>query len=79
MTLQEEKQLLKTELDSINDLQVIIAIRQILQYAKFNREEEAIKPFNHAEVLKQNPVFKSSSYEEAAAVSKKSGIDKSEK
>ena len=53
MTLQEEKQLLKKELDGINDLQVIKAIKQILQYAKFNRQEEALKPFTRAELVKR--------------------------
>ena len=43
MTLQQEKQSLMKELDSINDVEVIKAIKQILHYAKFNRQEEAIK------------------------------------
>lgn len=45
--------MLKKELDSINDLQVIKAIKQILQYAKFNRQEEAVKPFTRAELVKR--------------------------
>jgi hypothetical protein len=53
MTIQEERNLLKKELDSINDLQVIKAIKQILQYAKFNRQEEAVKPFTRAELVKR--------------------------
>jgi hypothetical protein len=53
MTIQEERNLLKRELDSINDLQVIKAIKQILQYAKFSRQEEAVKPFTKAELVKR--------------------------
>jgi hypothetical protein len=53
MTLQEERQLLKKELDNIDDLQVIKAIKQILLYAKFNRQEEALKPFTKAEIVKR--------------------------
>ena len=53
MTLQEERQLLKKELDNIDDLQVIKAIKQILLYAKFNRQDEAIKPFTKAELVKR--------------------------
>jgi len=53
MTLQQEKQSLKKELDSINDVQVIKAIKQILQYAKFNRQEEAVKPFTMEEIVKR--------------------------
>ena len=53
MTLQQEKQSLMKELDSINDVEVIKAIKQILHYAKFNRQEEAIKPFTKAELVRR--------------------------
>jgi hypothetical protein len=53
MNLDAEKKLLKKELDEINDVELIHAIKQLLRYAKFSREEKALKPFTKAQLIKR--------------------------
>lgn len=53
MGLLAEKKLLHKEIDEITDVEVIKAIKQLLQYAKHSRESSALQPFTKEELVKR--------------------------
>ncbi|MFM2306048.1 MAG: hypothetical protein RLZZ367_717 [Bacteroidota bacterium] len=53
MGLLTEKKLLHKEIDEITDVEVIKAIKQLLQYAKLSRESSALQPFTKEELVKR--------------------------
>ncbi len=53
MNLLLEKQLIKTEIDSVNDEHLIRAIKEMLSYAKTNKEERFLKPFTKQQLIKR--------------------------
>jgi len=53
MNLQIEKQRLKNELDDINDVRLIKAISELLNYAKQSTEERFLKPFTKQQLMKR--------------------------
>ena len=53
MNLLLEKQLIKTEIDSVNDEHLIRAIKEMLSYAKTNKEERFLKPFTKQQFIKR--------------------------
>ena len=59
MNILTEKKQLRKELDEVNDIEVIKAIKQLLQYAKFSREEKALQPFTKAQLVKRAKISES--------------------
>ena len=53
MNLIIEKQQIKTEIDLVNDEHLIRAIKEMLSYAKANKEERFLKPFTKQQLIKR--------------------------
>jgi hypothetical protein len=53
MNLLLEKQHIKNEIDSVNDIHLIKAIKEMLSYAKANQEERFLKPFTQQQLIKR--------------------------
>jgi hypothetical protein len=51
MSLKEEKELAVKEMDDIDDIDVILAIRHILNYAIRNKNLHEVKPFTKEELI----------------------------
>jgi hypothetical protein len=48
-----EKNIIKKELDNIDDVHLIKAIHEMIKYAKSSKEEAVLKPFTKAQVIKR--------------------------
>jgi hypothetical protein len=57
MNLQIEKQRIKNELDDINDVRLIKAISELLNYAKQSAEERFLKPFTKQQLIKRFKIY----------------------
>lgn len=53
MNLTLEKQQIKTEIDAVDNEHLIRAIKEMLSYAKTNKEERYLKPFTKQQLIKR--------------------------
>ena len=53
MNLRTEKNLLKKELDKIEDEHLIKAIKELLKYASVRAEDRVLKPFTSKQLVKR--------------------------
>ena len=53
MNLVEEKEKIKSELDVVNDVRLLKAIREMLNYAKVSSEERHLKPFTKKQLIER--------------------------